>query len=112
MDENDIANAWEDPADTSGTEDQGTALKRHPVPAHVEELYDQALQNCHTSAENACMRQLLNRFQDVFSKDEDDMGRTDLIAHEVHIKKGNRPLRQTARRLGPEKERSIARYRR
>ena len=50
------------------------------------------------------MAALLAKYQDVFSKYEGDVGRTDLVKHSIPLIEGARPIRQPPHRLGPLKE--------
>jgi len=46
------------------------------------------------------MRQLLVKYQDVFSKDAYDMGYCDLVPHEITLKPGTQPIRLPPYRVG------------
>ena len=79
------------------------------IPTHLQDLYKQAAQNCTLPEQQKQICQLLREFGDVFSKGDDDMGLTHLTKHEIPVHRDARPLRQPARRLGPEKEAEVER---
>ena len=57
-----------------------------PVPPHLQSLFEAAIDK-HSTAEWKAIYQLLNSFQDVFSKDEFNLGKTHLMEH--HIETGD-----------------------
>lgn len=79
------------------------------VPSHLQELMEGAMRNGSTEAQGRQIAQLLREYHDVFSTGDGDMGRTQLVEHEIPITPGARPLRQPARRLGAEKEAEVDR---
>ena len=79
----------------------------HPIPSHLKELFDQACSTCHASEQRQAIQALLSRHGGCFSKNDDDMGHTELVTHSIPTKPGTRPIRQPVRRLGPEKEREV-----
>jgi len=54
------------------------------------------------------MAKLLREYKDVFSGGDHDMGLTSAVRHEIPLAAGTTPLRQTTRRLGPEKEKEVS----
>ena len=60
-----------------------------PVPPHLQSLSEAATAKC-SKAEWKAIKQLLNTFHNVFSKDEFDLGRTHLVEH--HIETGDMQL--------------------
>lgn len=67
-----------------------------PIPQHLSDIYKRA------SAEvdeqyNLQIAELLNKYEDVFSKGDDDIGRTDAVSHSIHTD-CSAPIRQRPRR--------------
>ena len=50
------------------------------------------------------MAHLFRQYQDVFSQNDGDVGRTELVEHSIPVEEGTRPIRQPPHRLGPQKE--------
>ena len=73
-------------------------------PPHLVDLYSQAKENCADLTQEEWLSDLLVRYQDVFSKGADDVGRTTLVKHSIPVAEGTRPIRQPPHRLGPEKK--------
>ena len=63
----------------------------------------------HTVAQRQGISNLLNKYGDVFSRGDDDQGKTDLVAHSIEILADTRPVKQAPRRQGPEREAEIER---
>ena len=85
------------------SEDDSDSLE---VPAHVQSVFDDAAKGLSRS-EQFRLAALLRAFSDVFSTGPDDIGRTDLVEHEIILKEGaNQPLKQPSRRMGREKQES------
>ena len=57
-----------------------------PVPPHLQCLFEAATAKC-SKAEWKAINQLINSFQDVFSKDKFNLGKTHLVEH--HIETGD-----------------------
>ena len=70
---------------------------------HMKGLLERALRICDSTHQATRVAQLLTSNSDVFSKDEEDVGRTDLVQHTIPVELGTTPIRQPPRRLGPEK---------
>ena len=67
------------------------------IPPHLQELYQQAVDGRNEEEEKA-VASLLNEYSDAFSKDENDLGYTNLV--EFSIDTGNaRPIKQLPRRV-------------
>ena len=45
----------------------------------------------------------------MFSRNDQDVGRTDLVEHSIPVQEGTRPIRQPPHRLGPQKEQEAER---
>ena len=76
-------------------------------PEHMKGLLDQALRTCQNDHQAMRTAQLLTSYADVFSKDDEDVGRTDLVRHTIPVVPGTTPIRQPPRRLGPEKDKEV-----
>ena len=78
------------------------------VPQYILQLYDAADEVC-SDTEKVKVAQLLCKYSDIFSKDESDVGLTNLVSHGITLIPGAKPVKQHARRLGPEKEKEVER---
>ena len=76
-------------------------------PAHLTGLLEQTKDTCNKEEQQEQIRELLTKYQDVFSRGEGDTGQTDLIQHDIPLEAGTRPIRQPARRLGAEREAEV-----
>ena len=76
-------------------------------PEHMRDLLNQALKTCDSDHQATRVAQLLISYSDVFSKDDEDVGRTDLVRHAIPVAPGTTPIRQPPRRLGPEKDKEV-----
>ena len=76
-------------------------------PEHMKDLLIRAQRTCTSHHQAARVAQLLTSYSDVFSKDEEDVGRTDLVQHTIPVELGTTPIRQPPRRLGPEKDKEV-----
>ena len=69
------------------------------IPEHLIELYDRTIANKDVSDElKLQVANLLIEFQDVFSKDENDLGHTNLAEHRIETGDA-RPIKQAPRRV-------------
>ena len=72
------------------------------VPEHLQPLFNENAE--HLTAEQqekfAC---LLQKYGEAFSKGSHDLGRTNLVKHDIQITDGP-PVKQAPRRLAPEKK--------
>lgn len=72
------------------------------VPPHLQDLYNRS--KVHISdQESVELAQLLREYQDVFSRDKYDLGRTALVKHDIELT-DTKPVKVPPRRLPPEKE--------
>ena len=76
-------------------------------PEHMRDLYEQALRTCQSDHQAMRVAQLLTSYADVFSKDDEDVGHTDLVRHAIPVAPDTTPIRQPPRRLGPEKDKEV-----
>ena len=79
------------------------------MPPHVLLLLEQTSQICETDDQFAKLTGLLIAYQDVFSKGDTDVGRTDVIEHSIPLLKSTRPIGQPLRQLEPKKDREVER---
>ena len=77
--------------------------------AHVRPLLKQTRQVCETDDQFVRLAGLLTAYQDVFSRGDDDVGRTDMGEHFIPLLDGTRPIRQPPRILGLEKDKKVER---
>ena len=56
--------------------------EEEPVPPQLQSLFEKATAK-RSKAEQKSINQLLNSFQDVFSKDEFDLGKIQLVEHKI-----------------------------
>ena len=81
----------------------------HGVPEHLGELYRGSCDQLEHPDHQGDVARLLCRYQDVFSKGEDDVGLTKEVQHDIPVFPGTRPIKQPPHRLGPEKEAEVQR---
>ena len=75
------------------------------LPEHLTDLYDRAVENV-PEGDRVLIRELLVKYQDVFSRDDKDLGRTSLVKH--HIETGDsKPIKQAPRRLPPHQRKEV-----
>ena len=60
-------------------------------------------------AQRQAVAHLLQEYEAVFSRGEDDVGLTDQVQHEIPLVPGAQPFKQPPHRLGPEKEAEVER---
>lgn len=110
-----IASSTAETEITSLHEDSTSNIRRFvsnapfSIPPHLQDLWDKAVQTCHNPTARQKLGHLLCSFADVFSKDDQDVGRTREVTHSIPTIPGSRPIKQRARRLGPEKEKEVER---
>ena len=103
--EDDAINMVTEARPTVKSESKGTCT----VPAHLVDLFQRVGQTCQSQQQQQEIAALLVRYADVFSKGDTDMGSTGLVQHEIPILPGTTPVRQAARRLGPDREAEVER---
>ena len=57
-----------------------------------------------TTWKPSSLAELLNRYQAVFSQNDQDVGKTDMVQHRIPVLAETRPIRQPPDRLEPQKE--------
>jgi len=80
---------------------------RGPVPKHVKDLYKEACQHCTSNKERLVMVKLLQKYKDLISSGDHDMGQTQAAHHEIPLAAGTVPIRKHTRRLEPEKQKEV-----
>ena len=55
------------------------------------------------------MRLILIQYADAFSRDDMDLGRTDLVKHSIHVS-NNRPIKHAPRRIAPAKREEMKKF--
>ena len=91
------------------TQVQASPAHCPPVPDHLQTLFNQAETHCRDAGQRRNLAELLTEFADVFSRGEDDVGRTDLIQHSIPTGPDVRPIKQPPRRLGLDKDEEVDR---
>ena len=89
-----------------GTKDASASYR---VPEHLVDLFERVGRSCQSDEQKRAVAALLVKYSDVFSSGDRDMGSTGLVKHEIPVSQGTRPIRQPARRLGPEREAEVER---
>ena len=79
------------------------------VPSHLLELYAQAGSVLPEPAQRQAVAHLLQEYETVFSRGEDDVGLTDQVQREIPLVPGAQPIKQPPHRLRPEKEAEVER---
>ena len=79
------------------------------VPELLEAMFKQACKGCETGEQEGQLADLLTHYEAVFSKNDQDIGRTELVYHNILTTEGTRPIRQPPHRLGPHKEQEAER---
>ena len=77
------------------------------IPEHLQGLWEGAVKTCKTQKQQNQLRHLLANYADVFSTTDHDVGCTSEITHSIRTQPGAQPIKQRARRLGPEKEKEV-----
>ena len=79
------------------------------LPEHVKTLYE----NLPSDISGPCkeqVKELLHKYQDVFSTGDHDMGYNDWIPHEIKLKEGAKPIRQAPYRVGHHASQEIEKH--
>ena len=66
-------------------------------------MFRQACQGCKTRQQEGQLADLLTRYEAVFSKNDQDVGRTKLVHYSIPTTEGTRSIRQPPYRFGPHK---------
>ena len=69
------------------------------LPEHIKTLFDETCaQESLSEAAQCGLRSLLLKHESLFPKDDNDLGRTDLVVHDIDTGDA-RPIRQLSRRV-------------
>ena len=74
--------------------------EKEEVPAHLAELYKRSVQEV-AEDDREEVKKIMREFSDIFATSPADIGRTDLIVHDIYTGKAA-PVHQRARRQSPE----------
>ena len=77
------------------------------LPEHLHKLFLDSCENL-TESEKELVKQKLIQYQDVFSKGESDLGKTNLMTHKI-ITKDDNPIKQRPRPLPPKQNEEVER---
>ena len=66
------------------------------IPKHLSDLFERSKENLHHRHHNE-VKQCLIDFQDVFSTDSQDIGKTDIVKHSIHTRDA-KPIKERPRR--------------
>ena len=55
-------------------------------------MFEQACKGCATKEQESQLAELLNRYQDVVSKNDQDVEPTELVYHSIPTAEGTRPI--------------------
>ena len=80
------------------------ACSQRDLPEHLQELYAKSTQNL-DSEQQSKLKDLLIEYQNQFSKDSYDIGRTTILEHHINVKPGTKPIKQQPYRLPMAKRR-------
>ena len=80
------------------------APRDREVPAHVKDMYQEACKSCQDDTQKQRLARLFREYAGVFSRSDQDVGRTELVHHDIPVEEGTQPIRQPPHRLGPQKE--------
>ena len=93
------------PLETVEEEGDGPHYDEQGLRVHLTDLYKRSIEGIE-QAHHEAIKQLLNEFEDIFAKDSSDIGRTNLIVHDIYT--GNAtPVHQRARRISPEEHEAM-----
>ena len=92
------ADAWSHNSDNDDPiPDSIRRVQADQIPDHLQSVYDNAKAG-KSESEQATIRNILYEYQDVFSKDETDLGRTNLAEHSIDTG-DHPPIKQPPRRV-------------
>lgn len=89
-------NSFEGPA--TGRLPLSAAQDREKIPQHLQQLYDESCDGRETESEKQQVASLLSEYQDIFSKNDDDLGLTNLAEHCIEVN-SSKPIKQPFRRV-------------
>ena len=71
--------------------------KEQNVPEHLEDLFKRSCKSL-SPEQSQELKQLLIKHQNVFAKSSNDLGRTSVVKHEIHVGENAKPIKQRPRR--------------
>ena len=80
---------------------ENTEMGDIEIPDHLLLLYQNSCE-CLNDEEKAKLKYLLFKNEDVFSKGDFDLGKTDIVKHEIKLLPGAKPVKIPPRRLAPD----------
>lgn len=85
------------PAQFIRTAQEGKSRMPRHLPKHLTELYERASEGM-SSTQKKQIASLLGKYDNIFSKDDNDLGRTGIIKHKISVD-NSRPIKQPMRRV-------------
>ena len=79
--------------------------KENDVKAHIADLYKRSIAGVPREFHES-IRKLVNEYEDIFARDPGDIGRTNLIVHDIYTGRAA-PVHQRARRISPEEHEAM-----
>ena len=79
--------------------------KENDVKAHIADLYKRSIAGVPREFHES-IRKLVNEYGDIFARDPGDIGRTNLIVHDIYTGRAA-PVHQRARRISPEEHEAM-----
>ena len=67
------------------------------VPEHIQDLFKRSCKNL-SQQQSQELKQLLIKHQNVFAKSPNDLGRTTVVKHKIHVQENVKPIKQRPRR--------------
>ena len=71
--------------------------KEQNVPEHLQDLFKRSCKKL-SPEQSQELKQLLIKHQNVFAKSSNDLGRTSVVKHEIHVGENAKPIKQRPRR--------------
>ena len=87
------------------SEPEMQSLDENGVWTHITELYKRSVAGIPQEFHGE-IKQLLNEYEDIFAKNSGDIGRTNLIVHDIYTGQ-SAPVHQRARRISPEEHEAM-----
>ena len=72
--------------------------KEQNVPEHLQDLFFKRSCKSLSPEQSQELKQLLIKHQNVFAKSSNDLGRTSVVKHEIHVGENAKPIKQRPRR--------------
>ena len=73
--------------------------KEQRLPDHLQDRYKRSCKNtCISRQQSKQLKQLLIKHQNVFAKSSNDLGRTSVVKHKIHVQENVKPIKQRPRR--------------